>query len=243
MTVPVLSRTTVSTVLDVSSPWWPLKKIPSWAPRPEATRRAAGVASPRAQGQAMISTAKAALKADSTDPASTIQAMKVRMEPAITVGTKTPEIRSAKRCTEAFWTCACSTSSIMWASWVSPPTLVARTISRPVTTTVPPRTWWPSPTSIGTDSPVIELQSTADWPRTTCPSVAIVSPGRTMNRSPIRSSPIGRRRSESSSWRIATSFAPTAASARSALPARRRASASKKRPASRKVVTPAATSR
>ena len=50
-----------------------------------------------------------------------------------TAGTKTPEIRSASRWTAAFSFCASSTSRTMWASWVSRPTLVARTTKRPPT--------------------------------------------------------------------------------------------------------------
>jgi hypothetical protein len=38
-------------------------RMPSWAPRPVPTSSAVGVASPRAQGQAMIRTATAAVKA------------------------------------------------------------------------------------------------------------------------------------------------------------------------------------
>ncbi len=60
VTVPVLSRTTVSTRRVVSSTSGPLIRMPNWAPRPVPTMSAVGVASPRAHGQAMISTATAA---------------------------------------------------------------------------------------------------------------------------------------------------------------------------------------
>src|SRR4029079_15888162 len=60
VTVPVLSRTTVST----SPARWrispPLIKSPSSAPRPVATITAVGTARPIAQGQAMIRTETAA---------------------------------------------------------------------------------------------------------------------------------------------------------------------------------------
>ena len=65
---------------------------------------------------------------------------------------------------------------------MSLPTLTARTTSRPVTTTVPAVTRSPSAASAGTDSPVIMVRSTADWPNSTSPSAAIRSPGRTTNR-------------------------------------------------------------
>ena len=63
VTVPVLSSTMVSTRRVDSSTSGPLMRMPSWAPRPVPTRSAVGVASPSAHGQAMISTATAAVKA------------------------------------------------------------------------------------------------------------------------------------------------------------------------------------
>ena len=63
VTVPVLSRTTVSTLRVFSSTSGPRMSTPSWAPRPVPTSRAVGVARPSAHGQAMISTATAAVKA------------------------------------------------------------------------------------------------------------------------------------------------------------------------------------
>jgi hypothetical protein len=65
--------------------------------------------------------------------------------------------------------CACSTSLAICASWVSEPTRVARTISRPPALTVAPTTVSPGPTSTGTDSPVSLLTSKADAPSSTCP--------------------------------------------------------------------------
>ena len=63
VTVPVLSSTIVSTRRVDSSTSGPLISRPSWAPRPVPTTSAVGVARPSAQGQAMISTATAAVKA------------------------------------------------------------------------------------------------------------------------------------------------------------------------------------
>ena len=100
------------------------------------------------------------------------------------------------------------------------PTRVARTISRPPELTQPPTTPSPGRTSTGTDSPVIIEVSTAELPSSTSPSVAIVSPGRTTNRSPTASAPIGTRVSLPPRS-TATSFAPRSSSARSAAPARR----------------------
>ncbi len=108
---------------------------------------------------------------------------------------------------------------------------------------VPPVTVSPAAASTGTDSPVMVLRSTADWPARTSPSAAIRSPGRTTNRCPAWSAAAGIRRSVPSSASTHTSRAPAAASSRMARPAVRRARASYSRPASRNVVTEAATSR
>ena len=63
VTVPVLSSTMVSTRRVDSRTSGPLISRPSCAPRPVPTISAVGVASPSAQGQAMIRTATAAVNA------------------------------------------------------------------------------------------------------------------------------------------------------------------------------------
>ena len=63
VTVPVLSSTIVSTRLVCSRISGPLISTPSCAPRPVPTINAVGVARPSAHGQAMISTATAAVNA------------------------------------------------------------------------------------------------------------------------------------------------------------------------------------
>ena len=138
-----------------------------------------------------------------------------------------PEMRSASRCTGALPVCASVTSRAIWASAVSLPILVARTISRPPALIVAPAISEPGSTSTGTDSPVNMLMSIAERPSSTVPSVATFSPGRTMNRWPTRNWSTGTRRSVPSSWRIATSLAPSSSSAFRAAPARRLARASK----------------
>ena len=227
VTVPVLSSTIVSTLRVDSRTSGPLISRPSWAPRPVPTSSAVGVASPRAHGQAMISTATAAVKANVRSSPTPIQKPSVATERAITIGTKTPEMRSARRCTGALPDCASVTSRPIWASAVSAPTLVARTIRRPPAFTVAPATSSPGRFSTGTDSPVSSDWSTALEPSSTMPSVATFSPGRTTNRSPTASCSTGTRRSAPSASRIATSLAPSSSSAVSAAPARRLARASK----------------
>ena len=64
VTVPVLSSTIVSTRRVDSRTSGPLIRMPSCAPRPVPTSSAVGVARPSAHGQAMISTATAAVNAN-----------------------------------------------------------------------------------------------------------------------------------------------------------------------------------
>ena len=190
----------------------------------------------------MINTATAAVKASAASYPSSSHTARVPSASAMTTGTKTPEIRSAKRCTCALPFCACSTSLAICASCVSLPILVARTVIRPPAFTVAPTTASPSFTSTGTDSPVNIDASTADEPLSTTPSVAIRSPGRTTNRSPTARSPMGTSDSVSPLSTV-TSLAPRPRSVRKAAPARRLDRISKNRPAKMKVVTPAAASR
>ena len=201
VTVPVLSSTIVSTRRVDSSTSGPLIRMPSWAPRPVPTIRAVGVASPRAHGQAMIRTATAAVNAAVSPASAPIQNPRVATDSAITIGTKIPETRSARRWTCALPFCASSTSRAIWASWVSAPTRVARTTSRPPALTVAPTTGSPTPTSTGTDSPVSIEASTAESPSSTTPSVATFSPGRTTNRIPTASWSVGIR--ISTPWAVA----------------------------------------
>ena len=67
MSVPVLSKATRSIVRARSSASALLMRIPRAAPRPVPTRIAVGVASPSAQGQAMMSTATKAVIAKPSD--------------------------------------------------------------------------------------------------------------------------------------------------------------------------------
>src|SRR5690625_6583935 len=80
-----------SCVLSKCSP--PLNKIPVSAPRPVPTIIDVGVASPRAQGQAITKTAIAAVRAGSILPGDTklIHMIKVTMAIPTTIGTKYPE--------------------------------------------------------------------------------------------------------------------------------------------------------
>ena len=100
--------------------------MPYWAPRPVPTMMAVGVANPKAQGQAMTSTAVAVIN-EVVNPASPMkyQPRNVSRAMPITAGTKMAETRSASFWMGAFDPCASSTMRIIWASAVSLPTRVA----------------------------------------------------------------------------------------------------------------------
>ena len=162
--------------------------MPSWAARPVPTSRAVGVARPRAQGQAITSTATAAVKPPVGSPSSA-HAANVSTATASTTGTKTAETRSASRCTGALVAWACRTRSAIRATAVSRPIRVTSTTSRPDVFSVAPTTSSPGALSTGTLSPVSIDSSTPERPSRTTPSVATCSPGRTRKRMPGRSRP------------------------------------------------------
>jgi len=167
--------------------------MPASAPFPVPTMIEVGVASPRAQGQAMIRTAtvlrSARLNAGS-GPA-TSHTTNVSTASPMTTGTNTPVTASASRWIGAREPCASDTSRTTWARTVSLPTRVARIASEPVVLTVAPITSSPTALSTGRLSPVTMLSSTADRPSTTTPSTATFSPGRTRTRSPTVTASMG----------------------------------------------------
>ena len=190
--VPVLSMTTVSMPWARSNAWGPRMSTPMRAPRPVPASNASGVASPNAHGQAMMSTEMAAVRAADTCPVASIHTTKVSTAMPMTAGTKTAEILSARSWLAERPVWASSMRRAMWASWVSSPTAVACTTSRPELLIAEPTTASPGPTSTGTDSPVSIELSTAERPSTTVPSALTRSPGRTTNRSPTPRAAMGR---------------------------------------------------
>ena len=116
VTVPVLSKTTVSIRRVLCNTSTPLITIPICAARPLPTINAVGVARPSAHGQAIISTATAAVNESATRSTSSpkkYHAKKVSSANTITVGTKTLLTRSASFCTGAFVDCASRTSFVI----------------------------------------------------------------------------------------------------------------------------------
>ncbi len=195
-----------------------------------------------AQGQATISTATAAATAREVSATASHPA-KVAIATTTTTGTKISATESANRWIFALPAWACVTNRTIWASCVSRPTRVARTTRRPPTLTVAPTTASPGPVSTGTLSPVNMLTSTAPDPRSTTPSVAIFSPARTTNRSPLRKTEAGICSSPPAGVSRIASFAPNSARPRSAELARLLAAFSHQRPASMNATTAAPTSK
>ena len=97
VSVPVLSTIKVSTPAMRSSASASLISTPACAPRPAAVVIEIGVANPRAQGQAMISTETAAAmaKTNAGSGPKIIQSTKARIATPTTVGTKIAATRSA----------------------------------------------------------------------------------------------------------------------------------------------------
>ena len=104
--------------------------------------RAVGVASPSAQGHAMISTVTIASnpRVKPSSGAKNIHAAKVSTARTMMTGTKMPAIRSTVRCTGALLPCAPCTMRMIWASTVSCPTLSARKRNAPLRFIVPANT-------------------------------------------------------------------------------------------------------
>ena len=127
VSVPVLSTISVSTPAMRSSASASLISTPACAPRPAAVVIEIGVASPSAQGQAMINTdtADAMAKTSAGSGPKISQTAKATMAMATTVGTKTADTRSARPWIGARDRRAFDTIATIWASTVSDPTLPA----------------------------------------------------------------------------------------------------------------------
>ena len=90
VSVPVLSTMSVSTLAKRSSASASLMRTPAWAPRPVAVMTDIGVASPSAQGHAMIRTDTADTMAYTMlgSGPNRVQATKARIAISTTAGTK-----------------------------------------------------------------------------------------------------------------------------------------------------------
>ena len=158
--VPVLSSTMVSMECRVSRLSADFIRMPYSAAFPVPTIIATGVARPRAQGQEITSTAIALERANSKVWPVAIQAIAVRTAITITVGTKIPLTRSARRAMGALVLPASSTRRMICARVVSSPTLDARKRKVPFLLMVAEITSSPGSFSTGILSPVMAAWST-----------------------------------------------------------------------------------
>ena len=242
--MPVLSKTSVRSRLVDSRAPASRTRIPASAPRPSPTASATGVARPSAQGQATTRIAivwASALATRGSGPASRVNTATASAK-SRTAGTKRAAIVSASRAIGAFVDWARSTRAIIFPSTLSAPVAVARMVSEPLATVLPPISGWPALRSSGRDSPLTADSSMLAAPSTTTPSTGIRSPALTSSRSPTRM--LATERLDSTpSRRTRARVGRSAASARSASPARRRARPSISRPSRTKPRTIGAISR
>ncbi len=151
------------------------------------------MASPIAQGQAMMRTEMPATSAWVSAGAGPrrSQPAKASAASAITAGTNQSVIRSTSACTGSFAPCASATSAMMRASTVSSPVAVTRKESAEAPFTVPPVTAAPGAFSTGAGSPVSIDSSIQPRPSVTVPSTATRSPGARRTMSPSISAATG----------------------------------------------------
>ena len=181
VSVPVLSKATVSTLCASSSACTSLIRMPCLAATPVPAMMAVGVASPSAQGQAITITATAWISAASSPAPMASQPARVTSATTSTTGTKMADTWSTSRWMGALAAWASSTSRMIWASTVSAPTAVTAITMRPSPLIEPPVSAAPTSRATGRGSPVSMDSSTCVWPSCTVPSTGMRSPGRTTN--------------------------------------------------------------
>ncbi len=196
-----------------------------------------GVASPSAQGQAMISTETAAMIACASAGSgpSISQTRKAASADRTTAGTNQDATRSASRCIGARDRCAAATMATMRASIASSPTFSARISRLPSPFMVPPVTMSSRSLTTGRDSPVSMLSSTVERPSSTTASTGTASPGRTRRVSPAMMFSSGASYSSPSGRTRRAVFGARSSRARIASPVRARARSSMTCPTSTRV--------
>ena len=162
VSVPVLSSAMTFASLSHCKASPLRNNTPISAPRPVPTMIDVGVASPMAQGQAMISTATALTSANVSAGAGpkASQTRNVSSATPITTGTNHNVTLSTSAWIGSLEPCASSTMRMIRESTVASPTAVARKASAPFWLTVPPTTALPAVFATGTGSPVIMDSST-----------------------------------------------------------------------------------
>ncbi len=180
-----------------------MMRMPCSAPLPVPTMMAVGVASPKAQGQAITNTGIKTLRAKLMSPVAISQAMPAMRAMANTTGTKMPETLSASLAMGALEPWASSTRRMIWASAVSSPTFSARKRREPVVFRVAANTWSPASFITGMLSPVMADSSRPLAPEIITPSTGTRAPGRSRRMSPASTSSTGISRSSSPLRRMA----------------------------------------
>ena len=120
--VPVLSSATICTFPVSSRDTAVLNRMPFRAPTPLPTIIATGVASPNAQGQLMTSTEMPRARAKAVPCPSSSHTSVVTTAMEITMGTNTPDTRSAILAMGALVAAASLTMRMIWDRVVSSPT-------------------------------------------------------------------------------------------------------------------------
>ena len=132
VSVPVLSKVTVSTAPIRSSASPVLTSTPRFVAWPIAAITEVGVASASAHGQNVTSTVTARVRlARSPMPSAKWQTTSVARATQRAAGTRIDAQRSARRCIGALWLFASLTRRMIFSRLVSAPTAVARISTRP----------------------------------------------------------------------------------------------------------------
>ena len=191
VSVPVLSKATVRMRCATSSASASRIRMPAWAATPVPAMMAAGVARPRAQGQAITRTDTAFRTPACASWPSSHQPRNVSAATPRTAGTNTAATRSTTRWIGALAACAVSTRRTMRDSVPSAAEAVASASSRPSPLTAPPVRGLPGSLGTGRLSPVSRLSSAWLRPSRTMASAGMRSPGRMTRRSPGRTAAAG----------------------------------------------------
>ncbi len=243
VSVPVLSNARCVARARASMAEASRTRRPLRAAVPSAAAEATGVASPRAQGQAMTRRVTAGRQARANSPVCHHHPARVSAESRSTAGTKTADTRSASSWAGAREPWAWATWRARRASHVSRPVEAASSTSAPPWTMAPAMTASPGPLVTGRGSPVSSASSTSATPSRTVPSTGQAEPGRTRSRSPGCTRRVGTSSSEPSSRRRKATAGASFTSASRLPVARWRALTSRNLPVRRKAARAAALSK
>jgi len=191
VSVPVLSKTTASSLRASSRPLRSRTSRPVRAPKVVEMAITRGMASPSACGHATTRTETTRSTVNAGFAPTAAQTIAVSAPEATATTVSANAARSASACARERDCCACSTRRMIRARDVSPPILVTSIRREPAPLTVPAMTPSPAAFPTGRDSPVIIDSFMALSPLRTTPSTGTLAPGRTSTVSPTRRSVMG----------------------------------------------------